>query len=399
MRRPTPMLRAVAILLLLAIFPQGCATMPESSGEAALLCGAGGALAGGAIGAAAAGGRNTLTGALIGAAIGGLVGAATCFAIAEYKSKQTKGYQETQQAVQYQPDMGDVVQITNFSLDPSAAAPGSQVAFNSTYYVMSPNSDAEVTVTETRTLKKFDQASGQYKEMGRPTSSVTMKPGTRSADGKFDVRSGVEPGKYLLAFKVDSAGRTDEKELPFEVTTNQAQLQGAKVAQVTSEPIGAKRAAVSAPPPAAPVRPAPPVAAPAFPPSPAPAAAPAAPLSALGEGQAAPPAMMAPPPPMAPTPPPAMAPPPPGPPPAMASLPPGQGKQRHFVANKVANTGTVREGPGAAFRVVAEIEKDGRFVIVQTVMPQGSRTPWHKIRLDDGREGWVNSALGSEIEE
>ncbi len=57
MRQPTRMLRAVAILLLLAIFPQGCASMPESSGEAALLCGAGGALAGGAIGAAAAGGR------------------------------------------------------------------------------------------------------------------------------------------------------------------------------------------------------------------------------------------------------------------------------------------------------------------------------------------------------
>ncbi len=379
MRRPTPMLRAVAILLLLAIFPQGCATMPESSGEAALLCGAGGALAGGAIGAAAAGGRNVLAGALIGAAIGGLVGAATCFAIAEYKSKQTKGYQETKQAVQYQPDQGDVVQITNFSLDPSAAAPGSQVAFNSTYYVMSPSSDADVTVTETRTLKKFDQASGQYKEMGRPTSSVTMKPGTRSADGKFDVRSGVETGKYLLAFKVESAGKTDEKELPFEVTNNQAQLQGAKVAQVTSEPIGAKRVAA---PTATPVAPASAM---------APAAAPAAPLATLGEGQPASPAMMAPPP--------AMAPPPPGPPQAVASLPSGQGKQRHFIVNKVANTGNVREGPGAAFRVVAEIEKDGRFLIVQTVMPQGSRTPWHKIRLDDGREGWVNSALGSEIEE
>ena len=390
MRRPTPMLRAVAILLLLAIFPQGCATMPESSGEAALLCGAGGALAGGAIGAAAAGGRNVLVGALIGAAIGGLVGAATCFAIAEYKSKQTKGYQETKQEVQYQPDLGDVVQITNFSLDPSAAAPGSQVAFNSTYYVMSPNSDADVTVTETRTMKKFDQASGQYKEMGRPTSSVTMKPGTRSADGKFDVRSGVETGKYLLAFKVESAGKTDEKELPFEVTNDQAQLKGAKVAQVTSEPIGAKRVAATAPPAAAPMTP-------AFPASPA--AAPAAPLATLGEGQPASPSMMVPPPGMAPAPPPAMAPPLPGPPQAVASLPPGQGKQRHFVANKVANTGTVREGPGAAFRVVAEIEKDGRFLIVQTVMPQGSRTPWHKIRLDDGREGWVNSALGSEIEE
>jgi hypothetical protein len=371
--------RCAALLVLVAIFPQGCATMPQSSGEAALLCGAAGAAGGAAIGAAVAGGRNTLTGALIGAAIGGLVGAATCFAIAEYKSQQTKGYQETQQAVQYQPDQGEVVQITNFSLDPSAAAPGSQIAFNSNYYVMNPNSNAEVNVTETRTLKKFDPASNQYKDMGRPASTVTMKPGTRSADGKFDVRSGVEPGKYLLAFKVESGSKADEKELPFEVTTNQAQLKDAKVARIVEEPVGAKRVAA----PAA----APPAPAPAAPRPAAPAATSAAPLASLGEGQGAAPAA------------PAMAPPPPAPMPAAAPAAPVPGKQRYFIASKVATKGTVREGPGSAFRVIAEMDKDDRFLIVESVMPQGSRTPWHKIRLDDGREGWVNSTLGAEIVE
>lgn len=374
MRRPRRAFRCVALLVLLALFPQGCATMPQSSGEAALLCGAAGAAGGAAIGALAAGGKHTLAGALIGAAIGGLVGAATCFAIAEYKSQQTKGYQETQQAVQYQPDQGDVVQITNFALDPSAAAPGSQIVFNSNYYVMNPKSDAEVNVTETRILKKFDQASNQYKEMGRPASTVTMKPGTRSADGKFDVRSGVEPGKYLLAFKVEAAGKSDEKELPFEVTTNQAQLKEAKAARIVEEPVGAKRMATSAAP-AAPVAP---VARPA-----APAAAPAAPLASLGEGQGTAPAA------------PAMA--PSAPMPAAAPAPAGQAKQRYFVASKVATKGTVREGPGSAFRVIAEMDKGDRFLIVESVVPQGSRAPWHRIRLDDGREGWVNSTLGSEI--
>jgi uncharacterized protein YgiM (DUF1202 family) len=57
----------------------------------------------------------------------------------------------------------------------------------------------------------------------------------------------------------------------------------------------------------------------------------------------------------------------------------------------------VREGPGSAFRVIAEMDKDDRFLIVESVVPQGSRAPWHRIRLDDGREGWVNSTLGSEI--
>jgi hypothetical protein len=376
MRRPTNFLRWVAILLIILIFPQGCATMPQSSGEAALLCGAGGALAGGAIGAAVSG-NNPLTGALIGAAIGGLVGAATCFAIAEYKSQQTKGYQETQQAVQYRPEQGNVAQITKFTLDPSAAAPGSQIAFNATYYVMAP-SDTEVTVMETRTLKKFDAASNQYKEMGRPASSVTMKPGTRSADGKFDVRSGVDPGKYLLAFKVESNGKADEKELPFEVTTNKAQLSEAKMAQVTAEPAGGKRVGG---PVAAPALPPPPPMTAASPSVAAPATS--SPLASLGEGQlgvqAGAPAAARPAPP--------------------AMVPATRAPQRYFVASKVATRGTVREGPGSGFRVIAEMDKNDRFIIIQTQTPQGSQSPWHKIRLDDGREGWVNSALGSESQE
>ena len=378
MRRSRGPLRWVAVLLILAFLPQGCATMPQSSGEAALLCGAGGALAGGAIGAAVA--RDALAGMLIGAAIGGLVGAATCFAIAEYKSQQTKGYQETQQAVQYQPAQGNVVQITNFSLDPSAAAQGSQIAFNANYYVMTPK-DAEISVTETRTLKKFDPATNQYKEMGKPASSITMKPGTRSADGKFDVRSGVENGKYLLAFKVDANGKTDEKELPFEVTNNQAQLKEAKVARIVEEPVGAKRLGT------APSSQSAPAAAPAAPrPAAQPAVAPQASLASLGEGQPAAPVM-----------PPAAAAAPPRP--ASAATPAPGGKQRYFVASKVATRGTIREGPGSGFRVIAEMDKNDRFPLFETRTPQGSQTPWHKIRLDDGREGWVNSTLGGEIQE
>ena len=248
-------------------------------------------------------------------------------------------------------------------------------------------SDTEVTVMETRTLKKFDAASNQYKEMGRPASSVTMKPGTRNADGKFDVRSGVDPGKYLLAFKVESNGKADEKELPFEVTTNKAQLSEAKMVQVTAEPAGGKRVGG---PVAAPTLPTPPpmTAAPspiAAPPAPAASS----PLASLGEGQpgvqAGAPAAARP------------AAPPSQPAPAVA--PANRAPQRYFVASKVATRGTVREGPGSGFRVIAEMEKNDRFIILQTQTPQGSQSSWHKIRLDDGREGWVNSALGSESRE
>jgi uncharacterized protein YgiM (DUF1202 family) len=80
-------------------------------------------------------------------------------------------------------------------------------------------------------------------------------------------------------------------------------------------------------------------------------------------------------------------------------VPANQTPQRYFVATNVTTRGTVREGPGSGFRVIAEIEKNDRFIIIQTQTPQGSQSLWHKLRLDDGREGWVNSALGSESQE
>jgi len=347
--------------------------MEGSSGQAALLCGAGGALGGAAIGAAASR-KNPLVGALIGAAIGGLVGATACFAIAEYKSQQVKGYQETKEAVSYQTELGDVVQITNFSLVPSAAAPGSQVTFNATYYVMNPDSDREVTVTETRTLKKLDPGTGQYKELGRPVSSVTMKPGMRSADGKFDVRSGVEQGRYLLAFRVDAGGRSDEQELPFVVTTDQAQLRDATTAQVVAEPVGAKSPGRGASQNQA--------ALPSGTAQPSSGSVPgsAGPLASLGETKVQPP-------PTAATPPGAQVPPP-------VSSPPLE-KQRIFLASKVKGKGNVRSGPGLSFEIVGQVNKDDRFVILET--HTAKPWTWFRIRLEDGRDGWVRNDLGDEV--
>src|SRR5262249_45969263 len=230
----------------------------------------------------------------------------TCFAFADYKSQQVRDYRQTQQATGYQPVQGDSIQITHYEITPAAAAPGSTVAFNATYTVMTPNPDADVPVTEARSLYVHDPGTNQWKELGRVPNPVTVKPGTRQADGKFDVRSGVAQGNYRIVFQVMKDTLTDTKELPLVVTTNQATLTSpqARVARVDipgGKPVAAPQSASVAP---AAARPAPP--------SSAENRTASSPLSALGEAQ-------------------------PSPPPTIAAAPPAQsGSKRisYFVASK-----------------------------------------------------------------
>lgn len=373
---------AIALAVIVCVVTVGCAgnmqsssTGSTSSGQVALMCGAGGALAGAAIGAGVA--RNW-QGALIGAAVGAMAAGLTCFAVSEYKSQQVRSYGETQQATGYQASQGDSVQITSYEIAPAAAAPGSSVAFNATYTVMTPNPDADVTVTEIRTLQVQDPATKSWRELGRVPNQVTVKPGTRQANGKFDVRSGVAQGNYQIAFEVVKDTVRDVRTLPLVVTTQQAVLSSpqARVAQVGdpgAKPIDSASAA------------------PAFATSSAPAAAPApaagvsptpgSTLSSLGEQQPqAPPQSLA------------------AAPAQSAATPPVPAPRiTYFVASKVSGQGALRGGPGSNYPVVGSITAGSRYPVVQSV--RGANATWIKIRMDTGSEVWVAGALGHVIEE
>jgi Bacterial SH3 domain/Glycine zipper len=339
--------------------------MFQRPGQAALVCSAGGALTGAALGGAIGG---DWKGALIGAGVGALAGGTACFAIAEYKSRQVKSYEETQQDIGYTPAAGDVVQITEYAITPPATAPGSQTAFNAKYYVMTPDPNADVPIAETRIVKRYDQAAGGYKELGRSVNKVTVKPGTREADGKWDVKSGVAEGKYLVVLEVAKSERSDSKELPLTVTTNQALLnppsQG--VASVSAEGSKSPASAVAS----APERPS--VAAPARPVRPAMSGA----LASLGEPQ-------------------------PGAPTIAAATTPQieQKPSSYFLASKVVGRGNVREGAGSAHRIVGEIQREERFLIVDRTSDADGAAVWYKIRLETGLEGWVAASLGEEVQE
>lgn len=358
---------SIVLCIIIPVLATGCAGAMNSPGQAALLCGAGGAAAGAAIGGAAS---RHWSGALIGAAAGALAAGLSCFAIAEYKSQQVRDYGQTQQATGYQAAQGDSLQITQYEVTPGAAAPGSSVAFNATYTVMTPNPDADVVVTEVRSLSVYDASTNNWRELGRVPSEVTVKPGTRQADGKFEVRSGVAEGQYRVAFQVLKGTAGDSKVLPLVVTRNQATLNSPEMRTAQETTPGGKPlapdGASSVPTPAA--GPADAGASKV----PGPAGAPPSTLATLGESQPQAPAV------------------------GGAKVAAAAPRVTYFLASKVVGTGTLRGGPGPSYPMVGSISAGERYPIVEAVRQSGN--PWFKIRLDTGAEAWVAGALGVEVD-
>jgi hypothetical protein len=174
----------------------------------------GGALGGGLIGGLIGG---NWKGAGIGAAAGGAIGFAyawgKCLSLySTLVSQPTAGYQQTVQQVGYKPAQGNVTKIQSFAVAPTAVAPGGSVKLNGTYYVMAPEGAKEMKVTETRAVKYFDPSKNQWTDLGQVDQEITVAPGTRKADGAFDIPKDVPEGRYKMAFKVSAQGREDTVE-------------------------------------------------------------------------------------------------------------------------------------------------------------------------------------------
>lgn len=189
----------------------GCTT-DSSAGKGA----AGGALLGGIAGALL-NPRDPLKGAVIGAAAGAVIGLIAGFAW-DYASRQSRDYSQTQQDVNYRPVQGDRVSVTNYTLNPTQAAPGQKIDLNTTYYVMTPNASSDLNVNEVRYVKRYNPSKGIYEELGRESTPITMKPGTRDGSGKITLPGDTEAGDYKLGFGVAYKNRIDEREIPVKIT-------------------------------------------------------------------------------------------------------------------------------------------------------------------------------------
>ncbi len=199
--------------------PPGTALTPEERENARKTCiaqyTAAGAIGGAIIGGLLGGKKTKVEGALIGAAAGG----ALAFAIAwghclsvysDLNSYPVADSRVTAERIGYAPSQGTVAKIEDFYLDPEGVAPGGKVKLNGSYYVMAPEGNREVKVTETRTVHYFDPSENQWKELGAVSQDVTAALGTRRAEGSFDMPPDVPEGKYRISFRISSQGREDE---------------------------------------------------------------------------------------------------------------------------------------------------------------------------------------------
>ena len=177
---------------------------------------AGGAITGALVGLLL---ERDIGGAIKGAAVGGTLAFAIAWgACLKYystlKSSSVADANQTARKIKYDPSQGVVVKVENLSLIPNPVSPGDKVQMNALYYVMVPDKTQEIKVTETRTVYYYDEngTSGTkgWKELGSIDYSVTVEPGTRKAEGDFELPEKVPEGRYKIALKVSAEGFSNE---------------------------------------------------------------------------------------------------------------------------------------------------------------------------------------------
>lgn len=340
----------VTWILIIAFSLSGCATMQTGSNEGSsptaciIAHTAGGALLGGVAGAIIGGRRGAITGALIGGSAGFAYAWGKCFAsFSTVKSQQIKDYDETAREIGYSPQDGITAKITEYSLDPSVVNPGVTVKFNANYYVMAPLEQKDISVTETRILKKYDEKKMQFIELGKVEETITVAPGSRKADGKIDIYEKVEEGKYMIAFMVTSGGKTDIAEMPLTITKDKAVLE--KFRQETSGNVSANIARSQEGRPDTPVTKETSNGGTTL----TTASIKEIPSSADGE----------------------------------KTIQPVQEKTLEIFALKV----NLRENPDTKSKIIATAVKGEKYPLIETKTIKGEK--WYQIRLDDGKTPWL----------
>lgn len=175
----------------------------------------GGAVGGALLGMLISSKRDRAQGAVLGAAAGGALAYSfawgKCLAYySDVNSFPVADARQTAANVGYVPSRGNEVRIQNFSITPATLKAGGMFKFNGSYYVMSPDAQQQVKVTETRTIHFFDPEDNTWKELGTENTPLTAALGTRRADGQVSMPNEVAEGRYRVTFKVSALGREDQ---------------------------------------------------------------------------------------------------------------------------------------------------------------------------------------------
>jgi surface antigen len=193
----------MALTLILAM--AGCETAREHRGATtgAAVGAAAGAIAGGAAGERGRKTETAIVGALIGSVIGGVIGHYT------YDRKQDRD--ETARRYDYNDNQGNVVRIESLQADPTVVRRGQTVDITMTYAILTPSRGQDLTVTETREVRRNGTL------IGKPEIVVTRSSGTYSSTVPITLEGDARPGTYTIMATVSAGGSSMSRESTFRV--------------------------------------------------------------------------------------------------------------------------------------------------------------------------------------
>jgi hypothetical protein len=135
-------------------------------------------------------------------------GAACYFAFA-YENKEVKDYAATKTITKYTPTKGDQLHITSLEAVPSTVSPGANTTIKATYYVMTPDAQQDIPITEIWAFSAGDTT----KKPEVVSKSITIKPGTRQPESTVPVPTDAPQGAYHIGLTVNGPeGLSDKKE-------------------------------------------------------------------------------------------------------------------------------------------------------------------------------------------
>lgn len=181
-----------AVFLWLSVY--GCAPSARAVRENPnTAIGAGTGVVGGAVVGGILGGKR---GAVIGGLLGGLAGGA----VGHYMDRKEKSLQQTSREYAYTPAQGTKLKIEAVRPSPAVLRPGETVDINLTYAVLTPLSDQQILVRETREIL-VDGTS-----VGKTEIKIEREGGTWKSTVPITLPPDAPAGTYRIVAWIDSPG-------------------------------------------------------------------------------------------------------------------------------------------------------------------------------------------------
>lgn len=207
---------SLAMSSVIAVNLSGCQTLNDFAVEnPGLTCGASSAVTGGATWALCnyGLGGDQATCILTAVAVAAVDGMACYWSL---KQKLLQDYEQTQQAIGYDPSQGYVVRILDFSATPTVVKPGEKVMINARFALMGPDRNEEIAFERKITLPNDNKPRVQ---------SMTYQPGTWGVEGiPFDVDGSSPDGKIQLTLElsIPKQNKVESRNLCFNISKSGA---------------------------------------------------------------------------------------------------------------------------------------------------------------------------------